>query len=93
MVSETSGPPQSTGEARERMQRVRVGVTGLAGVVVVVALVSAVAANVQQRATDTAMSNRPEGVSTVKTAPETTEPLAQLGVAPDAANEPDRPAK
>ena len=71
----------------ERMQRVRVGVTGLAAVLLVVALATAIASGVQRTAT----ANRAAVASpaAVPVAPPPTnvvdpaaEPLAQLGVAP-----------
>ncbi len=81
------GPP-TIGEKRERMQRVRVGMTGLAAVGLIVVVATAVATSVRQRAADTAaLSDRPNVVATMSSssrAAEKTEPLAQLGVAPDA---------
>jgi len=85
MVSNLSERQPEPSEARERVQRVRIGVTGLAGVLLVVALVSAIASSLQQSAAETTLATRPEVVVVQKPAPEKTEPLAQLGVAPDAA--------
>lgn len=84
MVSELSDRPLTIGETRERMQRVRVGVTGLAAVLLVVALATAVATSVRKRAADSAVAGPPDVVATLNTTEEKTEPLAQLGVAPDA---------
>jgi hypothetical protein len=84
MVSELSDREPTIGETRERMQRVRVGVTGLAAVILVVALVSAVASSLRQSATDSAIAARPDVVPTLNMVEEKSEPLAQLGVAPDA---------
>ena len=79
-------------DTRERMQRVRVGMTGLAAVGLIVVLSTAVATSVRHRAAETAAAAGPPTV--VATVPATnvsdakTEPLAQLGVAPDAKSAP-----
>lgn len=92
MVSELSDRQPTVGETRERMQRVRVGVTGLAAVILAVALVSAIASSIRQRATDTALSG-PAVAITSNASDEKTEPLAQLGVAPDVKDDNVPPAK
>lgn len=80
------GRPPTAGETRERMQRVRVGLTGLAAVGLVVMIATAVATGVRRSATENAAAvGAPPVVATV-TAPaadDATEPLATLGVAPD----------
>lgn len=78
------------------MQRVRVGVTGLAAVVLVVALATAIASGVKRSANDNARVDVPSVVATIEPANATdaaTEPLAQLGVAPDAKEVSVPPAK
>lgn len=86
--------PPSPGDANERMQRVRVGITGLAAVVLVVTVATAIATSVRKRATESAaMSGPPPVVATLNTADEKTEPLAQLGVTPDAKDVVAQPAK
>jgi cobalamin synthase len=80
-----SDRPPTIGETRERMQRVRVGVTGLAAIILVVALATAIASSVRRSAAETAAeSGRPAVVATINATDEKTEPLAQLGVAPNA---------
>lgn len=78
-------PRQSptAGETRERMQRVRVGMTGLAAVGLVVMVATAVATNVRRSATETAAAVAAPAPVVSGVDPKT-EPLAQLGVAPDA---------
>ena len=80
------GRPPTAGETRERMQRVRVGMTGLAAVGLVVMIATAVATGVRDSATQNAVAvGAPPVVATI-TAPaddDTAEPLATLGVAPD----------
>ena len=82
------GRPPTIGEKHERMQRMRVGLTGLAAVGLVVVIATAVATSVRKSASETAaIAGPPSVVSTVpasNVAAEKTEPLAQLGVAPDA---------
>lgn len=66
-------------DARTKMQRLRVGVTGLAAVVVLLVVFFAVMAGVQRNAVG-------ENAATVQNAMgNATDPLAQLGVAPDGA--------
>jgi hypothetical protein len=76
-------PPAEPGE---RMQRVRVGVTGLAAVVIVVAVATAVASGVRRSAEASNAVAPPPVVATVPAAPNSanpnSEPLAQLGAAP-----------
>jgi hypothetical protein len=85
-------PPDEPGQ---RMQRVRVGVTGLAAIVLVVLLATAIASSVRRNAAnETAIVAPPPLVPTVAAPPNTTganaEPLAQLGAAPGGA--PNAPA-
>jgi hypothetical protein len=68
-------------DRQERMQRIRVGLTGLAVVLLIVALATALF----NRAGTLALSNTTENAAQSKA--ETDEPLAHLGVAPGAANE------
>lgn len=74
---------QSSGE---RMQRLRVGITGLAAVLIVVAVATAVVSNVRRSADDANYVAPPPVVATVTPSGNTTEvvtePLAQLGAAP-----------
>ena len=71
------------------MQRVRVGMTGLAAVGLIVVVATAVATNVRRDTAESA-AGRPAVVATMPaTAPvEKSEPLATLGVAPDAKPDP-----
>ncbi len=73
-------------DRQERMQRMRVGLTGLAVVLLIVALATALF----NRAGTLATSNSAANATQPKA--ETDEPLAHLGVAPGAANE-TAPAK
>lgn len=72
----------------ERMQRLRVGITGLAAVVLIMLLATAIASGVQrsasanQNATLTVAAPMP-----AKGADPKSEPLAQLGVAPGGASD------
>jgi len=80
-------PPDEPGQ---RMQRVRVGVTGLAAIVLVVLLATAIASSVRRNAAnETAAVAPPTLVPTIaapsNTTGENAEPLAQLGAAPGAA--------
>ncbi len=86
-------PPVPDGE---RMQRVRVGVTGLAAVLLIVALATAITSGVQR----TASANRaavaqaavvPAPPPPTNVVDQAAEPLAQLGVAPGGT--PDKGAK
>ena len=75
----------ATGVA-DRMQRVRVGVTGLAAVLLVVLLATAIASGVRHSASDGANAVAPPPLApTVQTSnavDPNSEPLAQLGAAP-----------
>ena len=85
MTSGLPDNPPSQGEARERMQRVRVGVTGLAAIVLVVMVATAIASSVRRNAEQTAsVSGPPPVVATINASEDKSEPLAQLGVTPDA---------
>jgi hypothetical protein len=68
-------------DRQERMQRIRVGLTGLAVVLLIVALATAMF----NRVGTSAPSNVAENAAQAKA--EKDEPLAHLGVAPGAANE------
>lgn len=76
-------PPAEPGE---RMQRVRVGVTGLAAVILVVAVATAIASGLRRSAEISNVAAPSPVVATVGAAPNSTnpatEPLAQLGAAP-----------
>jgi hypothetical protein len=77
--------PPSGGDVNERMQRIRVGITGLAAVVLVVTVATAIATSVRKSATESAALSGPPPVSaTINTSDEKKEPLAQLGMTPDA---------
>lgn len=76
----------------ERMQRLRVGITGLAAVLIIVAVATAIGSSVR-RSADAANATTPPPV--VATLPQTnnaaapnSEPLAQLGAAPGSKPEP-----
>jgi hypothetical protein len=79
-----------TGDRREPMQRVRLGITGLAAVILLVALATAIASGIRRTANGQAAPssapalNDPGNV----TAPRA-EPLEQLGVAPPTVEKPD----
>jgi hypothetical protein len=95
MAIEFPGRPPTAGETHERMQRVRVGLTGLAAVGLIVVVATAVATSVRNRAADSVVGP-PNVVATVPAANMSdakTEPLAQLGVAPDAKDISAPPAK
>lgn len=81
------------------MQRLRVGITGLAAILIIVAVATAVVSNVRRSAEESNAVAPPPVVATLppagnETAPET-EPLAQLGAAPGKAApvEPEAPKK
>jgi hypothetical protein len=79
-VSSQEPPPHDDGE---RMQRIRVGVTGLAAVLLVVAVATAIASGVRRSADETAANVAPPAVVvTVDNSSSENEPLAQLGAAP-----------
>ncbi len=78
-------PIRATGrdtETGDRMQRVRVGLTGLAVVLLIIALAAAVFRRVDDQAGTSSANN-----STQVLPPSIDEPLAELGVAPGAAEE------
>ncbi len=85
MIRDRPNMPPETGNQREPMQRVRLGVTGLAAVLLLVLLATAIASGVRRsaKATDAALPS-PAAVPAPNAAAERTEPLAQLGVAPPA---------
>lgn len=81
-VSEQSSPQPSG----ERMQRLRVGITGLAAVLIVIAIATAIGGGMRRTAEEANVTTPPPVVATLPpagngTAPNT-EPLAQLGAAP-----------
>ena len=73
------------------MQRVRVGVTGLAAIVLVVLLATAIASSVRHSAANEVGVAPPPVVATVTNPPKikdaNAEPLAQLGAAPGGSTE------
>ena len=74
-------------DAGQRMQRLRVGLTGLAAVLLVVILATAIAAGVRRNAVEGANAVAPPPVVATLPASDNatatnTEPLAQLGAAP-----------
>jgi hypothetical protein len=78
-------PIRATGrqnETGERMQRIRVGLTGLAVVLLIIALAAAVFRRVDDQAGAGSTNN-----ATKVLPPSIDEPLADLGVAPGAATE------
>jgi len=78
-------PIRATGrdtETGDRMQRVRVGLTGLAVVLLIIALAAAVFRRVDDQA-----GVSPANDSAKVLPPSIDEPLAELGVAPGAAEE------
>ena len=83
MDRKISGMTEIVGDPDQRMQRVRVGVTGLAAIILVALLATAIASGLNRRAAQTVTPSRPEVVSTLNVTDEKSEPLAQLGVAPD----------
>jgi hypothetical protein len=89
------GRPPTAGEKQERMQRVRVGMTGLAAVGLIVMVATAVATGVRRSATANAAAAGPPAVVATVPMPvdAKTEPLAQLGVAPDAKDATPPPPK
>ena len=90
------GRPPTAGETRERMQRVRVGMTGLAAVGLIVVVATAVATSVRRTATENAVAAGPPAVVATVQVPaptEKSEPLATLGVAPDAKDAAPPPPK
>ncbi len=78
-------PIRATGrenETGERMQRIRVGLTGLAVVLLLIALAAAVFRRVDDQAGTANVNNASKVLP-----PPVDEPLAELGVAPGAATE------
>lgn len=78
-------PIRATGrdtETGDRMQRVRVGLTGLAVVLLIIALAAAVFRRVDDQAGASSANNSAQALP-----PSIDEPLAELGVAPGAAEE------
>ncbi len=75
------------------MQRVRVGITGLAAILLIVALATAIATGVRRsaNATDAAAAVAPVGVNASNTI-DKSEPLAQLGVTPPVEGKAPAPA-
>ena len=77
-------PPPADAKAKaapaDRMQRVRVGMTGLASVALVIVVSTAIASGVQRRVT---VARAPVATQTAN-ATDAAEPLAQLGAAPGA---------
>ena len=97
MESKLSKHPPSPGESRERMQRVRVGLTGLAAVGLIVVVSTAIATSVRRQVSETTAVASPPPVVATTTASnasdQKTEPLAQLGVAPDAKDRAPQPVR
>lgn len=91
------GRPPTAGEKQERMQRMRVGLTGLAAVGLIVVIATAVATSVRKSASETAaIAGPPSVVATLPdadNAADKSEPLAQLGVAPDAKKDATEPTE
>lgn len=89
MVRDRPNSPLRRDNRQEPMQRIRVGVTGLAAVILIVLLAAAIATSVRRSAylngasaTDSlAADGKPK---TSKAVDPDAEPLAQLGVAPAA---------
>jgi hypothetical protein len=78
-------PIRATGrdsETGDRMQRVRVGLTGLAVVLLIIAFAAAVFRRVDDQAGTSTANNSAKVLP-----PSINEPLAELGVAPGAAEE------
>lgn len=84
-MNDEPGPPLNPrDDARERMQRVRVGLTGLAVVLLIVALATALFRQVGDQVSTNASRN-----DAALDASSEDEPLADLGVAPGAATDGD----
>jgi hypothetical protein len=89
MVRDRPNSPLRRDNRQEPMQRIRVGVTGLAAVVLIVLLAAAIATSVRRSAylngPGATASLTPEAKSAnSKSVDPNAEPLAQLGVAPAA---------
>ena len=85
-------PEQTTPERpTERMQRLRVGITGLAAILLVVLIATAVASGLRRSAEANNATSAAPVAAASGTAPNSadpdSEPLAQLGVAPGPAPE------
>lgn len=104
MVAEPNASPVRPGDARERMQRVRVGLTGLAAVILIVALAAAIGNGVRRNASAERSTAPAEVAAQAQVKADNAidpdaEPLAQLGVAPggtepsDGAPPPVRPTR
>ena len=74
--------PRADPTPTDRMQRVRVGMTGLASVALLIVVATAVASGVQRRVVARAPVATPAANATAAA-----EPLAQLGAAPGAGDE------
>lgn len=94
MIETRSGDLPPTEVPEQRMQRLRVGITGLAAVLLVVLLATAIASGVRRGAVNetavTSSPTAPSGGPTENGADLNAEPLAQLGAAPGGAS--DNPA-
>ena len=91
MVNPTVPDRMPPAKPAERMQRVRVGVTGLAAIMLVVVVATAVASGLRQSA-DASNSAVPDPVAVAavaapNSADPDSEPLAQLGAAPGTTSE------
>jgi len=88
-----SAPP--VGNRHERMQRVRVGVTGLAAIILIVALATAIASGVRRsaNASGAASATVPVDARLDNASEASTEPLAKLGITPDINNGKDGKTK
>lgn len=84
MANEQNAVPERD-ERRERMNRVRVGLTGLAVVLVLVFIATAIVTRISSNAIETPESRRANVQAAAET--EGDEPLADLGVAPGATND------
>jgi hypothetical protein len=98
MVETRTSDRSAPDEPGQRMQRVRVGVTGLAAIVLVVLLATAIASSVRRTATDAAGATAPPPVVATIATPSNSidpnaEPLAQLGAAPGGAAGSGTPAE
>ncbi len=95
MVETRSSDHASDDRPGQRMQRLRVGVTGLAAVVLMVMLATAIASGVRESAGDSGNGFAAPPVSatiapSANTVDQASEPLAQLGAAPGGkADEPE----
>lgn len=80
-------------EAGQKVQRIRVGMTGLAVIVLLIALASAIflSASTEQALTGTGAPKTADmaNAATANEADASKEPLAEIGVTPSAAADPD----